>query len=85
MCEINKARMEMRAVAAKEARERELVLLDYAMKKDTAGEAEDRAKREEEKKVSRDGNHAFSFLCRRAYAARGLSCPSKAWRRGRGG
>ncbi|CAM9314162.1 unnamed protein product [Ascophyllum nodosum] len=56
MCEINKARMEMRAVAAKEARERELVLLDYAMKKDTAGEAEDRAKREEEKKVLRQYN-----------------------------
>lgn len=47
----NESRREMRVQAAKEAHEHDLVLLEYAIEKDKAGEAEEKAKREEEKRV----------------------------------
>lgn len=50
--DFNEARREMRAVAAQQTKEQDLVLLDYAIQKDKAGEAEEQAKREEEKRVS---------------------------------
>lgn len=49
----NTGRRELSVVAAQEAREQDLALLDYAIQKDKAGEAEERAKREEEKRVSK--------------------------------
>lgn len=50
--DFNEARREMRVTAAKETREQDLVLLEYAIQKDKAGENEEKAKREEEKRVS---------------------------------
>lgn len=44
----------MRVVAAEQAREQDLVLLEYAIEKDKAGEAEEKAKKEEEKRVRDD-------------------------------
>ena len=41
----------MRVTAAQETKEQDLVLLEYAILKDKAGEAEEQAKREEEKRV----------------------------------
>lgn len=52
MRDFNEARREMRVAAAKETREQDLVLLEYAIQKDKAGENEEKAKREEEKRVS---------------------------------
>ena len=52
MRDFNEARREMRVTAAKETREQDLVLLEYAIQKDKAGESEEKAKREEEKRVS---------------------------------
>ncbi|CAM9784968.1 unnamed protein product, partial [Hapterophycus canaliculatus] len=49
--DFNESRREMRAVAAEQTREQDLVLLEYAIQKDKAGEAEEKAKREEEKRV----------------------------------
>lgn len=47
----------MRAMAAQQTKEQDLVLLDYAIQKDKAGEAEEQAKREEEKRVSETHMH----------------------------
>lgn len=44
----------MRAIAAEQTKQQDLVLLEYAIQKDKAGEAEEQAKREEEKRVRRD-------------------------------
>lgn len=52
MRDFNEARRELRALEAKEAREQDLALLEYAIEKDKAGEAEEKAKRQEEKRVS---------------------------------
>eukprot|EP00904_Undaria_pinnatifida_P013443 jgi/Undpi1/9229/HiC_scaffold_26.g11687.m1 len=54
--DFNEARREMRVAAAKETREQDLVLLEYAIQKDKAGENEEKAKREEEKRVLRQYN-----------------------------
>ncbi|CAM9574734.1 unnamed protein product [Pylaiella littoralis] len=54
--DFNEARREMRATAAAQTKEQDLVLLDYAIQKDKAGEAEEQAKREEEKRVLRQYN-----------------------------
>lgn len=51
MRDFNEKRRELRTIAAKEELEHDLVLLDYAIQKDMQGEAEERAKREEEKRV----------------------------------
>lgn len=51
MRNFNESRREMRAAAAEQLREQDLVLLEYAIQKDKAGEAEEKAKREEEKRV----------------------------------
>lgn len=51
--DFNEARRELRALEAKEAREQDLALLEYAIEKDKAGEAEEKAKRQEEKRVLR--------------------------------
>lgn len=59
MRDFNEARREMRTVAAQETREQDLVLLEYAIEKDKAGEAEEKAKREEEKRVRR----RISYYC----------------------
>lgn len=54
MRDFNEARREMRVVAAEQAREQDLVLLEYAIEKDKAGEAEEKAKKEEEQRVGDD-------------------------------
>ena len=51
--DFNEARKELRAIAAEQTKQQDLVLLDYAIQKDKAGEAEEQAKREEEKRVRR--------------------------------
>lgn len=53
MRDFNEARRSLRVKAAKEAHEQDLMILEYAIQKDKAGEAEERAKREEEKRVGR--------------------------------
>lgn len=70
----------MRAIAAKEARERDLVLLDYAIKKDRAGEAEEKAKKDEEKRVSEPcQSRPLSTLPRvRMRGGKGFYCTGKA-------
>ncbi|CAN0374340.1 unnamed protein product, partial [Ectocarpus fasciculatus] len=54
--DFNEARREMRVVVAEQAREQDLVLLEYAIEKDKAGEAEEKAKKEEEQRVLRQYN-----------------------------
>ncbi|CAM9443399.1 unnamed protein product [Ectocarpus sp. 12 AP-2014] len=54
--DFNEARREMRVEAAEQAREQDLVLLEYAIEKDKAGEAEEKAKKEEEQRVLRQYN-----------------------------
>eukprot|EP00752_Nemacystus_decipiens_P010861 g9656.t1 len=54
--DFNEARKELRAIAAEQAKQQDLILLEYAIQKDKAGEAEEQAKREEEKRVLRQYN-----------------------------
>eukprot|EP00903_Cladosiphon_okamuranus_P014745 g13663.t1 len=54
--DFNEARKEMRVIAAEQTKQQDLALLEYAIQKDKAGEAEEQAKREEEKRVLRQYN-----------------------------
>lgn len=63
----NEARRELRISAAREERERDRVLLEYAIEKDKAGEAQEKAKKEEEKRVGLS-HLTFSLLFPRKIA-----------------
>lgn len=51
----------MRTMAARETQDQDRVLLQYAIEKDKAGEAEEKAKREEEKRVRKNWSLVQGF------------------------